>query len=152
VLVVATTDGAAAGTAAGTFSGYDVITGFTTGTDDIVFDSNTNGDDVVNTAIIAGSVVVSAATAATTASNDITISNFMDVDQVVNYINDLIANAAYTPDTANADLFAVTIGSGTTGTTVLYHVVDDGAAVDATEITLIATVNGVLVAGDLLIA
>ena len=152
VLVVALTDGGAAGTAAGTFTGFDVITGFTTGTDDIVFDGNTNGDDTVDTAIFTGAggadEVVVAATLAVTASNDITISNYTSVDQVVNYINDLIANGNYVPDSTSTDLFVVTIGSGTSGTSVLYAVVDDGAAVDATEITLIATVNGVLTATD----
>jgi Ca2+-binding RTX toxin-like protein len=149
--ILALTDGSSAGAAAGTFTGFDVITGFATTVDDIVFDSNTNGDDTVDTDIVSGSVIVVAGTLAVTASNDLTASNYTDVDSVVNFYNDGVTNGNITSTAgADNDILAVTLGSGTAAFTALYHIVDDSAAVDATEITLIATADATLVAGDII--
>jgi Ca2+-binding RTX toxin-like protein len=149
--ILALTDGSAAVAAAGTFSGFDVITGFATTVDDIVFDSNTNGDDTVDTDIVSGSVIVAAGTAAVTASNDLTTANYTSVDAVVNYYNDAVNTSAIAAAGNNNDILAVTLGSGTGVMTALYHIVDDAnGIVDASEIVLIATADATLVAGDII--
>jgi len=153
VQVVAITDGSAAGAAAGTFTGFNVITGFVSGTDDIVFDGDaTNGDDSVDTDIVAGTVFVKAATDATTASNDLTSTSYTDVDSVVNYYNDLVAQGTgvITSNNAADDLLAVTIGSGTAAFTAIYSIDDDSLNVDATEVMLVATVDATLVSTDII--
>ena len=155
VQMAAVTDGSAAGTAAGTFSGFDVITGFTSGTDDVVFDSDvTTGNiqnDTVDTDIVAGTVFVVAGTAATVALSDVDATNYTSVDQIVNFYNDVVTNAGgITTDGANDDILAITFGTGANAMTAIYSIDDDSAAVDATEIMLIATVDATMVAGDII--
>ena len=156
VQFVAVTEGSAAGVAAGTFSGFNVITGFTTGTDDLVFDSNVTNDntgiqnDTIQTDILAGTVFVVAGSAAVNALNDIDATNYTNVDQVVNFYSDLIVANTITADGTNADLLAVTFGTGANAMTALYHITDDGAGLDATEVMLIATVDATLVGTDII--
>ncbi|MDD4505233.1 MAG: DUF4214 domain-containing protein [Sulfurospirillaceae bacterium] len=138
---MALADGSAVGVAAGTFTGFDTITGFITGTDVVSVDI-TDFD---------GSEEDALSSAATNALNDLTVSNYTSVDQVVNYFNDLIASGAYTPNAnATMDVFAVKFG---TTMTVLYSVADTDAVITADEITILGTVDAVLAAaGDLVIA
>lgn len=144
----ALTDGSAAGAAAGTFTGYDVITGFKTGTDKLVFGSDGAATPVtITTRIIDGAAVVKAGDAATDASKDLTFADIANVDKLVAYLNE--AGVAYTPTTSKSDLVAITFGDKT----ALYAVTNDAtAAVVATEIKLLGTVDALLVAGDLVIA
>jgi hypothetical protein len=156
VQIAAVTDGSAAGVAGGTFTGFDVITGFTTLVDDIVFDGSVVTaniqNDTVTTAIVAGTSFVKAGSLAVNALNDVDATNYTNVDQIVNYYADLIANGNSTADGTNADTLAITFGTGANAMTAIYSVVDDGGGVDATEIMLIATVDETLVAGDIIIA
>lgn len=158
-------DGAAAVALGGTFTGFDVITGFTSGTDDLVFDAGVaNVDDTVDTTVTqtnqaAGvatnvtDVVVVAGSAATIAANDLTASNYTSVDAVLNFFNDAGSSVTANLDASAAgdyDIVAVTIGSGASAFTAVYAVEDDDGAVDATEITLLGTVDATLVAGDII--
>jgi hypothetical protein len=151
VIVIAAIDnGSAVGAAGGTFSNYDTIVGFKAGTDKLVFDSGTvDFNTTVATAIVdtKETAQLKAGTAATAAVNDITLSNYTSVDQVVNFIADAGTSLSFTASKTN--LLAVTLGTGTSGTTVIYGIVNDAtAAVAATEIYLIGTVNGVLTLAD----
>jgi len=156
VQIAAVTDGSAAGVAGGTFTGFDVITGFTTAVDDIVFDGSVVTaniqNDTVTTAIVAGNSFVKAGSLAVNALNDVDATNYTNVDQIVNYYADLLANSNSTADGTNADTLAITFGTGANAMTAIYSIVDDGGGVDATEIMLIATVDETLVAGDIIIA
>lgn len=147
VTFLALTDGSAAGAAAGTFTGYDVITGFATTVDKLVFDSTATvaADTTVGTKI-ADAKIVKAMNDAASAANDLTAADFTNVDKVVAFLNDL--SQAYT-NTGN-DVVAVTFGTFT----ALYAVNDSGSddTLVATEIKLLGTVDAVLVAGDLVIA
>ena len=100
-----------------------MITGFTTGTDDIVFDSNTNGNDAVDGDIVRTGTagVVKAGTAATNALNDITMSNYTSVDQVVNFLGDV--GMAFTEAGNQDQIVAVTIG---TDFTAVYAFIEAG--------------------------
>jgi len=160
VVIGTLTEGGSAGTAAGTFTGFNVISGFqvvadVAGTsDDVVFDGDGNGDDTVGTDLVDGTLAVIAGTAATTASNDLTTANYTDVDSVVNFYNDNVTNGTITNHSTaggDDDIMAVTLGSGTAAMTAIYHIVDDGAAIDAAEVTLIATVDATLAAGDIIL-
>lgn len=145
VVYTALSDGSAAGAAAGTFTGFDVITGFTSGTDDLVFDSNGNLDDTIDTDIVNGSVFVVAGTAATTASNDLTAADVTNVDKVAAFLSD----GAYTTSGATQnDIVAVTFADFT----AVYTVTDavTGGAIAATEIALIGTVDQALVGVDII--
>ena len=152
VVFAAITSGSAAGAAAGTFSGFNVITGFVTTVDDIVFDSGTAfNQDTVDTAVIgnaAGDSQVVLSTAAATAANDLTMSNYTDVDTVVAFMND----GGYTDsNTGTADVSSVAVTF--TDFTAIYAVNNDNTdAVTAAELTLVATVDEVLVTGDIVIA
>ena len=158
VTITALTDGAAAVGTGNNFTGFDVITGFATTSDKLVFDSgvtNANmGNATVDGDIVDGTLQVKAGTAATLAGNDLTLSNYTSIDAVINFIQD--GGTAYTASGgggANDDILAVTLGTGATALTAVYHVVDDAAAatVDPTEIVLIATVDATLVAGDIVV-
>jgi hypothetical protein len=148
VQFAALTDGSAAGVAGKNFSGYNVITGFKTTVDDLVFDGGVaNIDDTVDTDILNGSIIVKAGTVATTALNDITADNFTSVDQVVNFLND--AGVGFTATASQNEVFFVTIGTGASAFTAVYAFVNNAdTTVDATELYLIATVDATLVAGD----
>ena len=120
--------------------------------DDIVFDSGAafNGD-TVDTAVIgnaAGDSQVVLSTAAATAANDLTMSNYTDVDTVVAFMND----GGYTDgNSGTADVSSVAVTF--TDFTAIYAVNNDNTdAVVATELTLVATVDEVLVTGDIVIA
>lgn len=150
ILYTSLSDGSAAGSGAGTFSGFDVVTGFKSGTDSIIFDG---GAVDFNTTIAtplstAGAVVVKASTVATVAANDLTTTNYTDVDTVVNYLND--AGVAYSPTASDVDFVVVTFG---TSMSAVYAVTNDAtAAVTAAEVKLIGTFDTALVSGDLVIA
>lgn len=142
---MAITQGSAAGVAAGTFTGFDVITGFTAGTDDLVFDSNGNLDDTIDTDIVNGNVTFVAGTAATTASNDLTAADVTNVDKVAAFLSD----GAYTTSGATQnDIVAITF----TDFTAVYTVTDAaaGGAIAASEIALIGTVDEVLTGVDII--
>ncbi len=140
----ALTDGSAAGAAAGTFSGFDVITGFATTSDKIRVDSNVT-DGTTDIDVLVTAKIVKASSAAATDSKDLTISDYTNVDKVVAFLNDM--SQAYS--NAASDIVAVTF----TDFTALYIVNDSGSddTLAATEIKLIGTVDEVLVAGDMTI-
>jgi len=152
VTYLALTDGSAAGEAAGTFTGFDVITGFASGTDKLVFDSTATvaADTTVGSAIVDNAVVIKAADAAATASNDLTdTADFTDVNSVVAFLNDI--GADYTDGATGAATNVV--GVTNNGTTYLYAVSDNGdGTVAAGEVALIGTADTTLVAGDFAIA
>ncbi|MBO6899683.1 MAG: calcium-binding protein, partial [Shimia sp.] len=157
------TDGAAAVALGNSFSGFDVITGFISGSDDLVFDADTsNVDDNVDTSVTQATplaptngtpVTYVAGTAATVSLNDLTASNYTSIDAVLNFFNDGGAGITANLDagaTGDFDIVAVTIGSGTSAFTAVYGVEDDDATIDATEVTLIGIVDATLVAGDII--
>jgi hypothetical protein len=138
-----TGEGSAVGVATQAFSGYDVITGFTTTVDDIDH----------NEAAFAGQALtfVIANTAAAVAASDLAAADFADVDSVVTFLNDgtvedtLAANSA--DYVLNEDfLVGVTLGNGTTA---IYEVMDATAAtLVAADVALVAHVDATLVIGD----
>lgn len=147
VVFAALTDGSAAGQVSGTFSGYDVITGFKSGVDDFVFDSNYQNDGAVDTGNVNGAVTVVAGTAATNASNDLTSADVTNVDKIAAFLSD----GTYTTSTAtNDDIVAITFDDFT----ALYVVTDAvaGGDIAAGEIKMLGTVDETLLAGDILIA
>lgn len=147
VVFAALTAGSAVGAAAGTFSGFNVVTGFVSTVDDFVFDSgNAFNGDVVNT-VIADNVVVYASTAATGDDNDLAIADYADVDSVLAFLN--AAGIAYQGAGGDDDIVAITFDDFT----ALYVVSDaaPGADIAAGEVRLIATADDILVAGDILI-
>ena len=151
VIFAAITAGSAAGTAAGTFSGFNVVTGFATTVDDLVFDAgNAFNGDTVDTDIIgnaAGNVQVVKSTAATTDSKDLTMDTYTNVDKVVDFLND----GGYTdPNTGTADVSAVVVTFD--DFSVVYAINNNTTdAIIASEVTLVTTVDEVLVSGDILI-
>jgi Ca2+-binding RTX toxin-like protein len=145
VVVTAATDGSAAGAAAGTFTNYDVITGFVSGSDTIVFDTDITTAGVQ--ALVDGVKVVLASTAATTDANDLTLANITNVDKVVAFL----ADSGQTFTASKTSVVAVTFADS--NTTAIYGIVNNATAgVIATELTLIGTVDATLVAADLVIA
>jgi hypothetical protein len=149
VTFLALTDGSAAGAAAGTFTAYDVITGFVSGTDKLVFDgaAAVTASVTVTTDIVTGAITVVAGTAASTAANDLTVADIADVDKVATFLSD----GTYTTSTAtNNDIVAITFS----GLTALYVVTDAvaGGDIAATEIKLLGTIDATLVSDDIVIA
>jgi hypothetical protein len=145
VVFAALTDGSAAGQAAGTFTGFDVITGFTSGTDDLIFDSAYAYNNAVTGDIVNGNVTVVAGTAATNAANDLTASDVTNVDKVAKFLSD----GAYTTSTATQDdIVAITFDDFT----AVYAVTDAvvGGAIEAGEIKMIGTVDETLVSVDII--
>lgn len=127
------TDGSAVGAAAGTFTGFDTITGFAAGTDKV---------DVSAVLAGVGAATVVAGDAATTAANDLTAADITNVDKVVSFLND----GGFTDSVAAQDVVAVTFGNQT----ALYTVAADGiAGVGAADIQLLGTVDAALTATDL---
>lgn len=135
----ATSDGSAVGVASGTFSGFDVITGFRTANDTVVFDNTVfSGATGAN-----GGETVLAGTAASIAAADLTIAEITDVDQVLLFVNDSAVVGNF--DAAEQEVLAVTF----TGLTALYSIndADSSGTIEAGEIVLIGTVDAVLTAG-----
>jgi len=139
VVYAAVTDGSEVGEDEGTFTDYDVITGFVSGVDTIDNNISLGNQEVV----VAGS-------AATGTTNDLTSANYKDMDSVFAFISDsavedlVESDGVY--DASSAYTFGVTIsGVGT----VVYAINNDAtAAVAITEIYLLGTVDATLVAGD----
>jgi hypothetical protein len=152
----ALTDWAASvGAAGGTFSGHDVISGFRTTSDQLRFDAGfTDGDTSAIVAVadrIIAAADVSASTAASTALNDLSAAEFTDVDSVLAYINDASVMGGTFTYTGGADeLLAVT--DATSGSTAIYHVDSADTTITATEVSLVAVVDAILVSGDIDIA
>jgi len=152
VIVQAVTSGSAVGVAAGTFSGYNVITGFTSTTDDIVFDDGTTAANIYTDTVAAGDEVIDGATNIYTAvhlagvDDDLAQADIADVDTVVDFIN---ATAYVTSTATQKDLFVATF----TDFSAIYTVTDAVAGGDivAGEVTFLGTVDEVLVTGDLII-
>ena len=131
-----TLEGSAAGSEEGTYSAFDVITGFTTTSDHIDYNTTLTG-----TGVIAGSV----------GDADLTSSNYTDADAVLAFVNDAsiedLVDATGGDYEAGQDfLLAVTIsGVGT----AVYEIINDAtAAIVTTEVSLLATVDATMVAGD----
>jgi hypothetical protein len=154
VQYVALTDGSAAGALGGTLTGFDVITGFTVASDLILFDTgvtdanmgNDTRDGAVATVDAEGIV---AGTAATAASNDLTATNYTDVDSVVNFYND--AGTGIATNSTGVDIIGVTIGSGTAAMTAVYALTDDDGTLEADEVVLLATVDATLTLTEIII-
>lgn len=140
----ALTEGSAAGAVGATFSGFDAVTGFGAG-DTVRFDTDLLTAQGTNT--VADNKLVVSANDATTGTNDLTeAADFVDVDSVVAFLNDA---ASYTPQMNTNDVVGVTFE----GSTYLYGIANDGtAAVAATEVTLIGTVDAELTADSITIA
>jgi len=151
VVFAAVTAGSAAGVAAGTFSGFNVIKGFATTVDDLVFDAGAAfNQDTVDTDIIgnaAGNVQVVKSTAATTDSKDLTMDTYTNVDKVVDFLND----GGYTdPNSGTADVSSVVVTFD--DFSVVYAISNNATdAIIASEVTMVATVDEVLVSGDIVI-
>ena len=124
-------EGSVATAEAGTFSGFDVITGFVTGTDDID----------IEVTVDSASVIV-AATAGAEAS-DLTAANYTDHDAVLTFINDAAIEDLIESDgdyDAEAEyFFGVTIAD--VGT-VLYEILDgDVDTVQDGAVNLVAVIS-----------
>ena len=135
-------DGSAVGAAAGSLTLYDTITGFTSGTDTITASAIDTVD--ANVSIVAMGDAASS-------SNDLTASDFADVDKLVSFFNDTtLANSAFTATNGGAtvDIVAVTFG-----TFSAVYVVDDNATngIAAAEIEMLAHVDAVLATGDIIV-
>jgi Ca2+-binding RTX toxin-like protein len=135
-VVIGTADGSAVGVAGGTFSGFDVVTGFVSGTDDV--DVTINGGGAADTYLTQN--------AAATVANDLADGEHTDVDAVLAFLNDAangLAGAA-----GDIDVIAITFSDYT----AIYSVTSAAAdtTISAGEIRLLATVDDVLAAGDLI--
>jgi hypothetical protein len=152
VVMQVITAGSTAGAAGGTFTGYNVVTGFTSGTDDFVFDDGTTAANIFTDTVAALDVVISATNIYTSDSNtgtadDLALADVTDVDAVLGFIN----ASAYTTSTATqSDIVAITFDDFT----AMYVVTDAvaGADITAAELTMLGTVDEVLVSGDMVIA
>lgn len=130
-------EGSAAGAEEGTFSGFDVITGFTTLVDHIDYNVA-----VTDTVVVAGTVGAADLTAANYKSADAVLAFFNDAD-----VEDDVAGAG---DYEAGEDFVVAVTIAGVGT-VVYEIVDATAATLAVdEISLIATVDATMVADDFL--
>jgi len=148
-------DGSAAATTGGTISGYDTVTGFDPTLDGFRFDSNSADADpnadidaFSGTAINAVQVVDHAA--ATNSSYDLADADFADADKLVTFMNDAGSAVATNAGAGQNDVVAIVFDTFTG-----IYIVDNasGAAVAATEIEMLAKVDGaVLTAADLVIA
>lgn len=139
-------DGSTAPAAAGTFSGFDVITGFVLAKDVISFDAAHTTTATIATAWIEDSEVL-AQTAGSTTAIDLTDAEYTDLDSVVAFLAD--ANTIVNNTSTDDYLFAVTFSNFT----ALYVVKDDGDdTVSAGEVRLLGTVDAVLTATELDIA
>jgi hypothetical protein len=151
VVVTAVTDGTADGVAGTTFSGHDTITGFTTGTDVIMGDTNNAyTTTTIGTALFtdASAKAVMAGTAATNAASDLTAADATNVDKVVAFLADAGVVTAHGYTNADVSALAITF----TDQTFLYAVESANATFTADEVNLLAVIDEVLVAGDILTA
>jgi Ca2+-binding RTX toxin-like protein len=158
LIIASMTDGSADGVAGGTFSGYDVVTGFLSGTDKVLGDSGANASDTTTLATAlftdAACKTVMASTAATLAASDLTATTALDVDSVVAFLADgtvagLLNNGAgYTA--ADKSLLGVTVAD--TNQTFLYALESADTTFTADEINLVAVLDDVIVVGDLIVA
>jgi len=142
VVYAAVTDGSEVGAAEGTFTDFDVITGFVSGVDTIDNNITLANQEVVVKGTDAGGAVT---------TNNLTSANYTDMDSVLAFINDtavedLVDSAGGVYEASKAYTFGVTIsGVGT----VIYAINNDAtAAVAIDEIYLLGTVDATLVAGD----
>jgi len=133
-------DGSAVDTSGGTFADFDVITGFSSGT------AATN-DDLDVTAAGNGTIQVVSQNNATTATNDLADGSHTDADAIRDFFND--SGMTFGAAAANDhDIVAVTFSDYTA-----VYLVDDADGdnvVDVGEIELLAHVDAVLVANDLI--
>lgn len=145
--VVAAGSGSASGVAAGSFTGYDTITDFTTTSDKIKFLAggavNTAAAAQVaadNTAyVFSNAQVVNGAAVTTLAAAD-----FANVDKVVSFINGVASNTA----AAGMD-FIVAVNDATAGKAAIYHITNvTGDAVIAAEVQLLGVTTGVVATAD----
>jgi Ca2+-binding RTX toxin-like protein len=134
-VVFAQGDGSAVGVATGSFTSYNTITGFTSGTDDV---------DVTPNA--AGAITIVDQDDAATATNDLADADFTDVDAIVAFLND--GGAALGGAAVEVDYVGVTFSNFSA-----IYVVDDAAGlgtVVAGEVELLARVDTVIAAGDII--
>jgi hypothetical protein len=140
IVVVADDGYSSYGTVGGTFSGFDVITGFATTVDHIDH----------NDASFAGAALTFVV-ANTLGAGDLAAANYKDVTSVLAFLNDGTVEDALAADTAdyaaNEDiLVGVTLGNGYTA---VYEIYDATAAtLVAGDVALIAYVDATMVVGD----
>jgi len=133
-------DGSAVGADEGTFTAYNVITGFDTLVDHIDHNDGSFAGQSL-TFVVAN----------TLGAADLAAANFADVDSVLAFFNDATVEDTIAADSAdyaaNEDiLVAVTLGNGTTA---IYEIYDATAAtLVAGDIALVATVDATMVIGD----
>jgi hypothetical protein len=158
VVIQAVNAGSAVGVAGATWTGFNVVTGFTSLTDDIVFDDGTTAANIFTDTVAAGDVVIGVATgnvtiyagtAATGTDDDLAAADADDVDSVLAFLN--AAGVAHDSG-ANGDVDAIAITF--TDQTALYSFTDvaSGNDVAVGELTYLASIDEVLVAGDIVIA
>ncbi|MDA9892177.1 calcium-binding protein [Planktomarina temperata] len=159
VIIQAVTAGSAVGAAGATWTGFNVITGFTSTTDDIVFDDGTTAaniftdtvaalDKIIGLGAATGNVTIYAGTVATGTDNDLAAADADDVDSVLAFLN--AAGVAH-DSAANGDIDVIAITF--TDQTALYSFTDvaTGNDVEVGELRYLASVDEVLVAGDIII-
>jgi Ca2+-binding RTX toxin-like protein len=145
--VIAITDGSAVGTAAGTFTGYDTITDFTTTSDTIAVYAGaaTNTSAGLQAAVDAKTVVfANNQTVNGTAVTTLAAADFTDVTKVLAFITATNSGTA-----ANNLDFVVVVNDATAGKHAMYAV--DNATTDgftAGEVRLLAINTGVAVTAD----
>jgi Ca2+-binding RTX toxin-like protein len=139
VVIAALTDGSEVGADEGTFTGFDVITGFVSGVDEI--DNNIS---------LAHQEVVVAGTLPTGTASDLTSANYTDMDAVFAFLSDTAVEDLIETDGAYDASGNYTAGVTIAGVgTVIYAIENDAtAALAIGEITLLATVDATLIASD----
>ena len=149
VLVYGNDAGGETGETGGTFAGFDVITGIdTVGTVDTLDYASTAIDvGANNDIVIAGSI----------GDNDITASNYTDVDSVLSFLNDAevvalvgaggTGNTDSEYDAAEDFIVTVTISSSLTA---IYEFIASAATAGDLDVALIATADATLVAGSII--
>ena len=141
----AVSEGSAATGAGGTFSGFDVITGFGTlaaagaGADDI---------DVAGITVAATEFELADQDDATAAADDLADSEYTDVDAVIAFLS---GGGSSVVDNGVVDDYVVAVTFS--DFTALYGIADDNDnTVEVGEVTLLGTVDAVLAAGDFITA
>jgi hypothetical protein len=152
LIISSVLDGSADGVAGGSFTGYDVVTGFLSGTDKVIGDTNNAyTTTTVGTALFSGgAVTVIASTGATLAASDLTGTTALDVDSVVAFLADGTVSTAVGYTANEKHLLAITDATG--DQTFLYALESADTTFVADEINLLAVIDDVVVAGDLVIA
>jgi len=154
IQIQAATAGSAVGSAGGTFTDFNVITGFTTVEDSLVGDngatSAANGETVAGADVVFDNKAVYLSTAATADADDMDVADIADVDGVLAFLN--AAGVGYVGGTnGDVDIVAITFADSSAVYSVTDADITDGDIV-AGEVTMIATVDDVLVLGDIIIA